>query len=71
MYSFAAVSSTGSTERARFHEASFKLYKSDDNEEAAMCFMSDLAKLGRSMFLNSHLTWNGAFIYTAGGVKCL
>lgn len=36
-----------------------------------MCFMSDLAKLGRSMFLNSHLTWNGAFIYTAGGVKCL
>lgn len=24
-----------------------------------------------SMFLNSHLTWNGAFIYTAGGVKCL
>lgn len=47
MYSFAAVSSTGSTERARFHEASFKLYKSDDNEEAAMCFVSDLAKLGR------------------------
>ena len=43
LYSFAAV---GSTERTRFHAASFKLYKNDDNEEAAMCFVSDLAKHG-------------------------
>lgn len=24
-----------------------------------------------ALFLNSHLMWNGAFIYMAGGVKCL
>lgn len=35
-----------------------------------MCFMSDLAKHGRSMLIR-HLMWNGAFIYIAGNIKCL
>lgn len=35
-----------------------------------MWFMSDLAKRSCSM-LNTHLMWNGAFIYMAGHIKCL